>query len=71
MNEKRGGSTVNICGTNIAQNIYRKRPNKVRNRVMSHSPPIPCASVNLNSVPRHVDLESSMRYAGSEAGVRR
>jgi len=23
MNEKKGGSTVNIYGTNIAQNIYR------------------------------------------------
>jgi len=34
MNEKRGDQTVNIYGTNIAQNKYRKRPNKLRNRVM-------------------------------------
>jgi len=39
MNEKRGDQTVNICGTNIAQNKYRKRPNKLRNRVMSHNNP--------------------------------
>jgi len=39
MNEKRGDQTVNIYGTNIAQNKYRKRPNKLRNRVMGHNTP--------------------------------
>jgi len=35
---EREGQTVNIYGTNIAQNKYRKRPNKLRNRVMGHNP---------------------------------
>ena len=30
---------MNICGTNIAQNKYRKRPNKLRNRVMGQNTP--------------------------------